>query len=178
MDITYIIYIYFTIIFLINVQEIYCSIICKRCKTKLFEITSIMEMKSSLALNSKRKKLYNINNVLTQVFATPLKMIKDSDYHNPHKIYIELIITSAGSLYCNEQEHAEGTFFKGYSWSECQCPFCGKRLGFKYVPNQSFCSKMIEVDKDYNCKKRIPFFGLITSRIESSYAFDKFKLEL
>jgi len=46
-------FIYLVFIFLLVIKDINCSIICKKCQNKIFDIQNIIEIKSSNAINSK-----------------------------------------------------------------------------------------------------------------------------
>ena len=152
--------------FFLLIHKFYCSIVCRMCKNNISHIESIMEVKSHVAISEKRKRIFNKNDVLSQVFI------------NPHNVYFEVITTSqVTNLYCDESKYTSETFFLGYAWSSCVCLFCGEHHGWKFTPEKNHCSNIIEEEKKYVCMGRKVFYGLVTSHLESGH-LREVKIEL
>jgi len=148
----------FIMLFIFSLNKYYCNIICQSCKNEISYIENIIEIKSHIAINSKRKKLFNKNNVFSQVFI------------NPQNVYFEIITTNKSvNLVCDSESYSQETFFLGYSWSICNCLYCGTHHGWKFTPIKDYCTDINDNKEKEVCLKRREFYGLVTTHLESAY---------
>ena len=159
-----------SILFLLLQKLTFCSIRCSKCHKEISHINSVFNIKSPIAINFRRKKLFNKPLVLAQVFSTPMSIQRIVSVSDQNYIpYYEIITAHKTSLFCSSEVNQTDSFFIGYGWSICNCLYCAQHQGFKFTPIESHCEKIgiVSEEERYACERRTPFYGMILTHLES-----------
>lgn len=132
------------------------EILCNRCQSKISEGYNLIDVKSTVSLNSNYKKIFFNKKVLVHTFK------------NPHKILFEVVTVSDANLLCDSTFHQDNSFFPGYDWKICICPICGNHHGWHFTPDLKNCQPR-EIDLN-TCRNKKSFYGLVTNDIISSHS--------
>jgi hypothetical protein len=140
----------FKIIFLILIARALNKFICNKCKKEVVDLQNIFDKETAAAI-SKSKKFYKGKQILLNKFK------------NPQDLFFEVFTASKTKLTCDTKIYDQTSFFHGYGWSVCYCPYCMTHHGWKFTPIGYYCD--IEIEDRMDCRSRTEFYGVIIDEL-------------
>lgn len=139
---------------------------CKICGNEIGNSRQLIDMKSDVSLQSTKKFILG-KNIMTHTFK------------NNHNNLFEIYTLQEANLLCQNISFEDNTFFRGYSWSMCQCGGCGIHQGWKFKPIEKYCEEIYSEDSNnYMCIRKDEFYGLVLSNVKYDTSISGEEVEL